>query len=258
MRLDQALAHFKLVPSRSKARELILAGHVEIFKNDEWQSIDDVSFDIKDLTAKHIRISNSTLLKYVSRGGLKLEAALEHCQLNVRDWRCLDVGQSTGGFTDCLLAQGAREVVGFDVGHGQLHETLQQNPKVRAFEGVHIKDLVSHAQLKQEFAKPFELVVIDVSFISLALVFPVLNKVLHNGTPVLALVKPQFELEAGALNKKGVVKNEQLLQSVKTKISELAREHGFNSLDYFPCAIKGTDGNQEYFLHAEFHKPSSC
>lgn len=254
MRLDQVLTKFKLAPSRSKAQALIQAGSVDLLLNGKWKTVEDVSFSAAKLKQEEIRITNSSLLKYVSRGGLKLESALSARGVQVQGLRCLDVGQSTGGFTHCLLSHGAKEVVGFDVGQGQLHESLRLNPNVVFYEGVHVRDLPNHLKLTKEFQKPFDLVVVDVSFISLAQVFPVLAKVLQKGVPILALVKPQFELDAKSLNKKGVVKSEELLHSVKSKISDLALEHGFKILDYFPSALKGTDGNQEFFLHAEFLK----
>ena len=254
-RLDVALTQLKLAPSRSKAQELIRSGSVEVFVKNQWQTIDDVSFsvdvDVDNLVNNVvIRIKPNEILKYVSRGGLKLQGALEHCALNVKGLICLDVGQSTGGFTDCLLAYGAQKVIGLDVGHDQLHSSLAKDPRVISFSGVNIRDAEQVANLKIEFDK-IQLCVVDVSFISLKMVFPELRRWLPAGALVLALVKPQFELEAKDLNKNGIVKDDLLLHGVKAKISDLALENGLKILDYFVCDIKGQDGNQEFFLYAK-------
>lgn len=258
-RLDVALTQLKLAPSRSKAQELIRSGSVEVNVQGEWRTVEDVSFtleiDVDNLANKSnnpslIRIKPNEILKYVSRGGLKLQGALEHCALNVKGMICLDVGQSTGGFTDCLLAQGAQKVIGLDVGHDQLHHSLVSHPQVVSYSGVNIRDSQQMADLKIPFDK-IQLCVVDVSFISLKMVFPELKRWLLSGTQILALVKPQFELEAKNLNKNGIVKDDLLLQSVRDKIHDLALENGLKILDYFVCDIKGQDGNQEFFIYAK-------
>lgn len=245
MRLDQALTHLKVAPSRSKAQELIRAGKVEIRIHDNWRLVTDVSYSVENLRNEDVRLRDDEILKYVSRGGLKLEGALRHLQIDVAGWRCLDVGQSTGGFTHCLLEHGAAHVTGLDVGHDQLHQSLRQDPRVTAFEGWHLKDLASLA------LGAVDLCVVDVSFISLRQVFPALQAALPKGTRILALVKPQFELDAKSLNKKGVVKDEQLLHNVRNQIYDWAVALGLRVHDYFPCAIRGQDGNQEFFVYAE-------
>jgi 23S rRNA (cytidine1920-2'-O)/16S rRNA (cytidine1409-2'-O)-methyltransferase len=245
MRLDQALTQLQIAPSRSKAQELIRAGKVEVLIRDEWRLVTDVSYSVDNLNNESVRLLDDQILKYVSRGGLKLEGALRHLNLEVRGMRALDVGQSTGGFTHCLLEHGAAHVTGVDVGHGQLHDLLKNNPQVTAFEGVHLRDL------PQMQIGPLDICVIDVSFISLRQVFPVLKTFLKPGCQLLALVKPQFELDAKSLNKKGVVKDEQLLHNVRDQIYDLAAECGWIVRDYFPSPIRGQDGNQEFFVHVE-------
>lgn len=252
MRLDQWLVKMQLVPSRSKAQELIRLGHVEILKDQKWVSECDVSWDASRLQREQARIADDSLLKYVSRGGLKLEGALNHCQLSVTGWRCLDVGQSTGGFTDCLLQRGAKEVWGFDVGHDQLHESLTEDLRVKAFSGLHVKDFAAHSDWQPRLKEHFDLCVADVSFISLSQVLPHIIRAILAPAKLLLLVKPQFELEAKDLDKSGVVKDAQKFHSVKDKICHLALENQCKVLDYFPSSPRGQDGNQEFFLYAEF------
>lgn len=193
---------------------------------------------------------------FVSRGGLKLHGALENSQIVVDGKRCVDFGQSTGGFTDCLLQADAASVVGFDVGHDQLHASLKRHPRVRYFEGVNLKDVTeSHwsellGQLDPTFL-PFELAVADLSFIALRRVLPTLSRLLTTPCECLFLVKPQFELGPSALGKNGLVKNlEHHLPELRTNITETSQQLGFEVLNFFECTLKGGDGNQEFFLHA--------
>lgn len=256
MRLDLILTNLKIAPSRSKAQELIRAGKVEVRLQGVWRIISDVSFSVDNVDRGDIRLMDQEILKYVSRGGLKLEGALEHLKLDVRGFRCLDVGQSTGGFTHCLLERGAAHVTGIDVGHGQLHELLKRDPRVMAYEGVHLKDL-GQIDLKLPDGAALDLCVVDVSFISLRQVFPVLSTILPIGCRLLALVKPQFELDAKSLNKKGVVKDEQLLHNVRNQIYDLAVANGCKIKADFPSPIRGQDGNQEFFVYAEIESRAS-
>lgn len=258
-RLDVALTELQLAPSRSKAQELIKSGNVEVLVQSEWRTILDVAYSVDVPNSVDnpdnlkVRIKPNEILKYVSRGGLKLQGALEHCGLNVQGFICLDVGQSTGGFTHCLLEHGATQVFGFDVGHGQLHEKLRGDPRVTSLEGVNIRDLgeFNSSDSKALPFKSIQLAVVDVSFISLKIVFPVLKKLLSVQTLVLALVKPQFELESKDLNKNGIVKDDLLLKAVEAKICDLALENQFKILDYFACDVRGQDGNQEFFIYAK-------
>ncbi len=160
-RLDQLLTEMGLAPSRTKAQSLIESGDVEIFENGEWKTARQAS---KQVTKDAVRLKpNPEILKYVSRGGLKLEAALDHLKLDVAGFRVLDLGVSTGGFADCLLKRGAREVCGVDVGHGQLDQRL----KIAHFEGVNVKDIRNHVEITKWIAGGLDLCTVDLSFISL-------------------------------------------------------------------------------------------
>lgn len=241
-RLDVALVEWGLAPSRSKAQMLIAEGVVEIRQDDSWVVASDKNQNVQDLEVSNIRIrGDNQTLKFVSRGGLKLEAALRHLNLSVQDFRVLDVGQSTGGFTEALLNHGAREVLGLDVGHDQLHPRLQTDSRVQAIEGLHIRDADQDNRVRLWLKGGCSLVVIDVSFISLEHVFPVLERLVVKGTLVLALVKPQFEVGPRGMT-------EQSLNDIQGRMLRTLEKYGFSSEGYFASEVKGQDGTQEYFL----------
>jgi len=171
--------------------------------------------------------------------------ALKTLQLDPEGLRVLDIGISTGGFADCLLQAGAKEVVGVDVGHGQLAETLKSSQSITLYEGVNAKNL---DQWKENIGL-FDLIVLDLSFISLKHVLPHLQAFLLPQGRVLALVKPQFELTGKSLNKSGVVKDSKDYDLVEKSITELATELGLHRLHYFSSEPKGDDGNQEFFIY---------
>ncbi|MBX3020350.1 MAG: TlyA family RNA methyltransferase [Bdellovibrionales bacterium] len=250
-RLDLRLTELGLAPSRSKAQQLIEAGEVQIRKNGQWETARQTSFKTDQLRAEDIRLqAEPRTLKYVSRGGLKLESALDHLKLDVKHWRILDVGLSTGGFSDCLLQRGAGAIAGVDVGHGQLHPSLQVRSALQSFEGVNVKDLPQHESVRAYVDKGVDLCVVDVSFISLEQVLPPLGQLLPLDTRLLALVKPQFEVGAEALNRKGIVMDVTLFDDVRGRVLRALAKYGFSQEDYFPCAVKGQDGNQEFFVYA--------
>lgn len=250
-RLDQRLVELGLAPTRNKAQQLLAAGEVQIRRHNEWQTTTQASFKTDSLNAEDIRLSpGGQTLKYVSRGGLKLEAALQYLKLNVQGFRCFDIGLSTGGFADCLLQAGASLVAGIDVGHSQLHATLANDPRVKSWEGVNVKDLPRHAEAKAYVDKGVDLCVVDVSFISLEQVLPVLGAFLPPKTRLLALVKPQFEVGAENLTRKGIVADDSLFDDVKGRVLRALNKYGFSEEDYFPSALKGQDGNQEFFAFA--------
>lgn len=250
-RLDQLLVEYGLAPTRSKAQQMLKAGEIEICVRGKWRIETSASFKADQIAKHEVRIAaNSQTLKYISRGGLKLESALEHLGLSVEGWRCFDVGQSTGGFTDCLLKSGADSILGVDVGHGQLHESIKANNKVMALEGLNAKEMVSHEEVRAWLKLGVQLTVVDVSFISLESIFPALGELLPQGTKILALVKPQFEVGRGGLDKGGIVTDRKLFDEVKDRILRALAKYGFKDLDYFPCAVKGQDGNQEFFVFA--------
>ncbi len=181
--------------------------------------------------------------KYVSRGGEKLEGALDDFGISPSGLVCLDLGASTGGFTDCLLKGGAAKVYAVDVGHDQLYPSLRTHPKVVSMEKTHVRSLMATT-----FLEPIQLVVMDLSFISLRSVFAHLRSILPRDVTVLPMVKPQFEVGAKNL-KKGVVKSEDLNRAAVDEIVAFAKQEGFLYLNQTPARLKGPRGNQEYFLH---------
>ena len=245
MRVDQYIAK-KFNISRSKAQELIKSGAVQKQINNSIKKVVSTSEKINELAVYHI--VDSTLLKYVARSGLKLERALEQSKINVKNMTALDIGLSTGGFSECLLNHGAKKIIGVDVGHDQLHERLKQH--VEFYDGVNAKNLSNYTQMKPNL-KSFDLVVIDVSFISLEFILPEAYKFLKSGGKLLSLVKPQFELGSKALNKKGVVKDPSLYKELEEKLTQLAQKLNFNVIDFFESSIEGGDGNREFFIYAE-------
>lgn len=244
IRLDQFLLKAGLAPSRSKAQELISEGQVEVCRNDQWSVVTSASQMIGD---EKVRLLESEVLKYVSRGGRKLEGALRDFKVDVKNMNCLDLGQSTGGFTDCLLQSGAKLVVGADVGHEQLHSRLKNDPRVRWFEGVHVEKLTKHRDfLKAVPPGGFDLVVADLSFISL---FSVLPQILPWSSQAILLVKPQFEFSH--LGKKQLVIDENLFQDLKNEGERRLQDLKWNLIAVAESKIRGKDGNQEFFLHAK-------
>lgn len=243
MRADQLLLERGLATSRSQAQRLIAAG-VRWFDGEQWRPVTKNGNELPD-TAQ-IELLDAAEARYVSRGGLKLEGALKAAGLQVQGLHCLDVGQSTGGFTDCLLQHGARHVVGVDVGHGQLHDNLRQDERVTAVESVNARDLT------QEHVgdAPFDLVTGDLSFISLTLVLPALVPLMKPGAALLMLVKPQFELQPPQIGKGGIVKDAAFYPVVEQRIRDACAELGLRVTGWFDSPIAGGDGNREFFVYA--------
>jgi 23S rRNA (cytidine1920-2'-O)/16S rRNA (cytidine1409-2'-O)-methyltransferase len=250
-KLDILMVDRGLAKSRTFAQDLIRNGNVQIQANSNYKTITKPSTLID--VGVEIRIhGNSELLKYVSRGGLKLEGALSFLGLNVHGLNCLDVGLSTGGFSDCLIQAGAERVVGIDVGRNQLDPRLLSNVKLMTIEQVNARNMSTNEDLRKLTPKNgFDLVVMDVSFISIELIFAEIQKVLNEKGLLLSLVKPQFEVGPENLNKGGVVKNELLFQAVQQKIIQKLNELEFSVINYFPSAIEGKDGNKEFFVFAK-------
>lgn len=259
-RADIALVERGLAPSRSAAQRLISAGAVIL--------VDSAAPDgpgrplTKAATligaTDRLRVVLTDEIRYVSRGGLKLAHALERVGLDCAGTRCLDVGQSTGGFTDCLLQAGARSVLGIDVGHAQLHPQLREDARVLTLEGVNARNL-SDVALRAALARAgrtdmmpasgFDLIVVDVSFISLRLIIAALRPLLADAAHWLALVKPQFEVGPGHLDGRGVVRDTRLYDGVQAQIRQLAAAHQLRVLDWFDSPIAGGDGNHEFLMH---------
>lgn len=247
MRLDQYLVEKKLFESRSKAQAAIEGGLISL----NGKIIRKASYEVEANQNLEIKIQESILNRYVSRGGVKLRGALDKIQLDTKNLVALDIGVSTGGFSDCLLQAGAACVVGLDVGHGQLHEKLKKIVHFYEFEGVHIKDFNSQMLADRKLPTHFDLVVCDVSFISLEKIIPFIPPFLSRGASVVCLVKPQFELEAKHLNKKGIVKDPTLYDQLANRIKNLFNQNDFDVLDYFESSIQGGDGNREFFIYAK-------
>ena len=235
-RLDLELVARGLTESREQAQRLILAGEVWV----DGQRWDKSSKPCAATFEIELRGAD----RYVSRGGHKLEGALKSFALDVSGLRCLDIGASTGGFTDCLLQHGAREVVAVDVGHGQLHWRLRNDPSVAVHEGINARDLASLAEAG--IAGPFDLVVADVSFISLRLVLPPAIHLLSSGGRICALIKPQFEAGRNEVGKGGVVRDEAVRKRVVDGLQEWARAFPVETVGVVPSPLPGRDGNEEF------------
>jgi 23S rRNA (cytidine1920-2'-O)/16S rRNA (cytidine1409-2'-O)-methyltransferase len=253
MRADQALVERGLVVSRSMAKRLIESGAVQV----DGQSLKKSSDWIN--TNNELTVSQSVETQFASRSGAKLAGALSLLKVSVKDRTCLDLGQSTGGFTDCLLQHGAKHVVGIDVGHDQLVAQLRNNASVTAIEGCNIRHLdLQTDSITKVFIDQISLIVVDLSFISLELIFPVINQWFcgptapKSSTPIeiISLVKPQFEVGKGNVSRQGIVTQPKLLQSVENKILQQASSLGWTVESYFDSPLLGGDGNREFFLHA--------
>lgn len=251
-RLDLLLVNKSLAPSRTKAKELIESGAVEIHTQSGWISAKSASQKVEPTT--EIRVTDPTLLKYVSRAGLKLQSALEHLQLDVADLDVIDMGLSTGGFTDCLIQHGAKYVVGVDVGKDQVSPQLRQSSKLTVLEELNGRNLLKEERFRELKVQEFDLAVMDVSFISMTLLLDTIRQVLKQDGRLLSLVKPQFELQAGDLNKKGLVKDKSSFERVREKIITSCGQNGFDVKNYFESGFPGRDGNREFFVFAEVKK----
>ncbi len=261
MRADQLLVERGLAASRSQAQRLIASG-ARWRTPTGWRHLaksDDLPADAE------LELLDAAEARYVSRGGLKLEGALRAAGIDVTGWRCLDVGQSTGGFTECLLQHGAAQVVGVDVGHGQLHPRLRADPRVRALEGINARHLSASnlgAEDRDQSADGgrlddvFKLIVADLSFISLTLVLPAMVARLAPDGALLLLVKPQFELQPGQLGKGGIVRDAALYRDVEQRLRAACAAHGLAVQGWFDSPIAGGDGNREFFIHAVWAEPA--
>lgn len=241
-RADQLLVLRGLAPSRSAAQRLIAAGGVQWLGPQGWIAPRKAGDELP--SACELRVQNSAETRWVSRAGLKLEGALAHTGVQVAGWRVLDVGQSTGGFTEVCLAAGAAAVVGVDVGHGQLHPKLAADPRVRCLEGLNARELTPDALGGQRF----DLCVADLSFISLTLVLPALAPLAQR---FLLLVKPQFELQPADIGKGGLVKGDAAYPRVQDRLQNACAALGLAVRDYFASPIRGGDGNREFFIWIE-------
>lgn len=244
MRADQLLVQRGLAPSRSAAQRLIARGAVRWQGPAGWTAPRKAGDELPE--ACELEIADDAELRWVSRGGLKLDGALAHSGLVVEGRDALDVGQSTGGFTEVLLARGAASVTGVDVGHGQLHPRLRGDPRVAALEGINARTLQA-AQLPRP---RFDLIVGDLSFISLTLVLPALAPLLEADGELLMLVKPQFELQPADIGKGGIVKDVSAYPRVEQRLRAACAAAGLHVTDWLASPIAGGDGNREFFIRA--------
>ena len=237
-RLDLLLVQKGIVESREKAKALIMARRVE------------VNNAIIDKPGHMVSVSSSLLLKetlppYVSRGGQKLEAALKHFHIDVKGLTMIDVGASTGGFTDCLLQHGALKVIAVDVGYGQLDWKLRNDARVEIFEKTNARYLKP-----EDFIQKIKGAVIDVSFISLKLVVPPLTQLLEKKAFIVALIKPQFEVGKGLVGKGGVVRDPNLHREVIENLSDFFEGLGWFVQGHIPSPLLGPKGNREFLIYA--------
>lgn len=276
MRADLFLAEHGFATTRSQAQRLIGSGVQWRVVVDEaevaapWKRVAKNGDEIPD--AAEVEVLDNTEAKYISRGGLKLEGALKATGLDVTGLRCLDVGQSTGGFTDCLLQHGAVQVVGVDVGHGQLHVTMRDDDRVVCLEGINARsltaaDLVSayaqsyssddgrdadrDAENESDMDPIFDFLTGDLSFISLTLVLPAVVRLLKADGHLLMLVKPQFELQPGQIGKGGIVRDAVHFEFVEKRLRDCCAELGVDVLGWMASSIEGGDGNREFFIHGK-------
>ncbi len=249
MRADQLLVERGLAASRSQAVRLIAGGlrWRDAGSSDAWRNVAKNKDDVPE--SAELELLDAAEARYVSRGGLKLEGALAASGIDPAGSLCLDVGQSTGGFTDCLLQRGAARVVGVDVGHGQLHARLRGDERVAAMEGVNARAL-SADDLGEEGSSRFDLIVGDLSFISLTLVLPAVVEFMADNGRLLMLVKPQFELQPGQIGKGGIVRDDALYAVVEQRLRDACEALGLRVVQWFDSPIAGGDGNREFFIHA--------
>ncbi len=236
LRLDKALVARGLARSRAEAQALIAAGQVTAGGRAAARAGQTVEAE-EDIAVHGER------LRYVSRGGLKLEAALDRFGLEVTGRTALDVGASTGGFTDCLLQHGIAHVVALDVGHGQMVPALAHDPRVEVREGVNARYLTP-----RDFGSLFDIIVVDVSFISLSLILPALAPLVCPDGTIVCLVKPQFEVGREQLGKGGVVRSPADRLAALEQVKQAARATGLSPLGEIASPIAGADGNQEFLL----------
>lgn len=249
MRIDQLLVQRQLASTRSQAQRLI-AGGVEWLQGDAWKRVAKNGDEVPD--SAELRLLDDAEARYVSRGGLKLEGALKHIDLKVAGWTCLDVGQSTGGFSDCLLQAGAVQVVGLDVGQAQLHARLREDARVVCIESLNARDTAAVAAALEEVAPDggFDLLLADLSFISQTLVLPAVVPWLKSGGHLLTLVKPQFELQPGQVGKGGIVRDAAFYPLIEQRLRDACAPLGLTVQNWFDSPIAGGDGNREFFMHA--------
>jgi 23S rRNA (cytidine1920-2'-O)/16S rRNA (cytidine1409-2'-O)-methyltransferase len=242
LRLDALLVSQGLAPSRTAAQRLIGAGKVLL----DGKVLNKAALELPP--DSRLTVNDADETRYVSRGALKLAGALSATGIVVSGKNCLDIGQSTGGFSDCLLQAGASHVVGVDVGHGQLHGKLKNDPRISALEGINCRQLSADDLGTHLPPQGFDLIVGDVSFISMRLILPQLPALLNDAGDLLLLIKPQFEVGPDGIGKGGIVRNTALYQQVERTFIDLARILQLTVKAWLDSPITGGDGNREFFI----------
>jgi 23S rRNA (cytidine1920-2'-O)/16S rRNA (cytidine1409-2'-O)-methyltransferase len=246
MRLDKLLLERGLTPSRERAQALILAGKVLVNEQKTEKAGALVEADCA------LRLLGEDL-RYVSRGGLKLEKALANWQIVLTGQTCLDVGASTGGFSDCMLQHGARRVIAVDTGYGQMEFRLRNDPRLRLLEKVNARYLT-----REQIGEAIDFVAMDVSFISATLVLPAVLQAAFPANRIVVLVKPQFEVGRELVGKGGIVRDEAAQQSAVAKVEAALRTLGAKRIDFTESPILGAEGNHEFLMFAEFARPAGA
>lgn len=236
-RIDKLLVERGLAPSRTRAQALVMAGVVLVAE----QRVEKPSESFDPQVEIRIKGTGDAASRYVGRGALKLEAALDQFSLDVNGLNCLDVGASTGGFTDCLLQHGARRVVALDVGHNQLDWRLRNDPRVEVREGINARYLKP-----EDFTSKFELAVMDVSFISATKILPAIPALLTERARIITLIKPQFEVGRGEVGRGGIVTDTAKRERVIEEVNAAALSLGLRVRGVIESPIHGADGNVEF------------
>src|SRR3954470_608381 len=241
LRLDKLIFDRGLVPSRERAQALIIAGKILV----DEQKVEKPGAQVESDSV--VRLLGEDL-RYVSRGGLKLEKALEYWQIDVAGKTCIDVGASTGGFTDCLLQHGAARVIAIDTGRGQIDTKLRSDARVRLLEQTNARYLTA-----EQLAEKVDFLAVDVAFISATLVLPA---VIAAAKPreIVVLVKPQFEVGRERVGAGGIVRDESDQQAAVSKVSESVAARGGRDIEVIDSPITGSEGNREFLLHADFYE----
>jgi 23S rRNA (cytidine1920-2'-O)/16S rRNA (cytidine1409-2'-O)-methyltransferase len=251
VRLDKLILQRGLAPSRERAQALVLAGRVLVYE----QKVEKSGASVDDEAV--IRILGDDM-PFVSRGGLKLARAIEHWHIEVRDKVCMDIGTSTGGFTDCLLQNGAAQVIAVDTGYGQIDMKLRGDPRVRLLEKTNARYLTAEQiwpGAKQRCR--IGLIAMDVSFISATLVLPAVvqtarGDAMSHGFELVVLVKPQFEVGRERIGKGGIVRDPEAHEMAVRRVRETVVEFGGEGIEVIDSPILGVEGNKEFLLHAQF------
>jgi 23S rRNA (cytidine1920-2'-O)/16S rRNA (cytidine1409-2'-O)-methyltransferase len=246
-RIDRLLVERGLAESRTKAQAMVMAGVVLVNE----QRVEKPSEQISSDSQIRIKHADDPTSRYVGRGGLKLEAALREFQIDVHGATCLDVGASTGGFTHCLLQNGAAKVFAIDVGHNQIDWRLRNDPRVETREGVNARYLQP-----QDFPVKFDLAVIDVSFISLTKILPPVVPLLNDPGAIVALIKPQFEVGRGEVGSGGIVRDAEKRSRAVEAVNQFVSTLRLTVAGVIESPITGAEGNVEYLAHYSYHPAS--